>query len=707
MRRRRNQDQLALSLDPRVDIPPIYFASGTNHAGEVRGFAEQGMPMGTAVDKCNEPCLRAYEGLRGSGIPTFIDSGAFSEIEPQFKGKGKNKEFVGFKTKKPITPVEWRRRLDIYHRLAASLGPLLYAVAPDKVGDQQETLRRLATYRDDVLRLIDAGVNVIVPLQGGAMPLSQFDREVQRVLGTDRYVVGFPMKKAATSPDAVADFLRYRQPAAVHMLGLGEKNPNIDEILALLKDLAPQTKVSLDSVKISAEVGWKYKEYVKRMKSMGLEPMPEEDWKPQHHLILPGFRQVKDAPVPREMTLALHHVTPIRPHWGAQMYRTSPQDLGLEEFGIEVFDDREMVDRVDEWMDKKLRKEAIRQADLRFYWNEYEDPSFIDPPLTRPPDELPWLPNAGDWPMSAWKKDKGPFGQGYRNFLRSPHKYITEDLDWDGSPEAYAYAANILRPLYLSALGKTILPGSDRATVQSAYGKRQQMRAALGKGPEAQRFQAWKKAMRSVPTQKDWEMLAALRFWKDPYKPAGPYELSPQEVVFATETLTYPEFDAVRLLYWDELPQAPHDLEGERLQAMSWKQQKGQFDATEAEVAELAEWLHSLPERFGYKMLPWVEPETGIPARRLQPPTKKAEKAMGDYLKSVLEYRVARYQGKPAAVPKGPKLPRLAGGWPVPGFEVAEFWHDPAAVAAANPRRKLNKRGRGSWSDLKRKLMRG
>lgn len=673
-RRRANQEQLALALDPRIEMPPIYFASGTNHAGEVKGFAAVGQPMGAAVDKCNEPCLRAYEDLAEAGIPVFMDSGAFSEVEPQFRTRGSAKEFVGFRDKRPITPADWRERLDIYHRLAATLGPLLYVVAPDKVGDQQATLERLARYRDDVRHLISAGVNVIVPLQGGALSLAEFDRQVQRVLGTDRYVVGFPMKKGATSPEAIGDFVARRRPDAVHMLGLGEKNPHVERVMEIVRKASPSTKISLDSVKISSQVGWEYKQYVERMEKLGLVPMPKSDWEPSHHLVLPGFRRVKGGPVPRRLTLALHQVTPIRPYWGAQMYRRHQKDLGLEEFGVEVLDDREMVDRVDEWMDKKLRKEAMRQSGLNFYWNEYEDPYFE--PQETPPPELPWLPNASMWPMPQWGKDD----PAVKQFLRSPHEYMIEGY-WIGptaglaAPDFYETGAVFLRPLYLTALGRQKLPDS-KATVQSAYRKREAIKAAMGTGPEAVRFEAWEKAIRAVPTQIDWEMLGALRFWLDPYVPAGPYEHAPQDVVAAVEATAFPEFDAVRLLYWDRLPVDPWELEGKRLEAIHWKQQRGELDATQQDVDDLAKWHDSLRERFG------------------------DARTMDDYLRSVLEYRVVRYQGRPAAVPRGPELPRLAGGWRIPDFEVAEFWSRPEVVAVANPR------PRGSLKKLKRKLMR-
>jgi hypothetical protein len=43
----------------------------------------------------------------------------------------------------PISHAEWLRRLSIYQRLADALGNKAMIVAPDQVGNQEETLLRL------------------------------------------------------------------------------------------------------------------------------------------------------------------------------------------------------------------------------------------------------------------------------------------------------------------------------------------------------------------------------------------------------------------------------------------------------------------------------------------------------------------------------------------------------------------------------------
>lgn len=457
--RRRNREptaeQLALPLER---LPPIYFASGTNHPGEIRGFVQEGQPIGTvATGECNIVCRRELERLAGTGVPVFIDSGAFSEV----KEKIVDGQFAGFDIVKPITDEDWRSRLAFYKHLGRLLGPQLYAVAPDRVGDQKVTLERLARYADDVRELQKMGVNVMVPLQRGPMPLPEFDQRVQRILGNDAYVVAFPMKKGATDPATIAAFLDYRHPRAIHLLGLGERNKDAPAIVEMIQDHSPGTQISLDSVKIKAQVGWEYKNYAKRMKKLGMRPMSEKEWKPAHHLVLPGYRLERAAP--REFTLAREFVGPLRPRFSVEVGNLHQEDLGLTEWGIEVLADRAMVDRVDEWLDKKTRKDLLRQRELVDLWTIHErgpaagewragvarlraddrallesDPKKLDREerygrwqllkatgrVERPP-ELAWYPWARAWPSEG---DQYPQFEDdpdlVKVFLKSPNAYM-------------------------------------------------------------------------------------------------------------------------------------------------------------------------------------------------------------------------------------------------------------------------------------------
>jgi len=64
-----------------------------------------------------------------------------------------------------------------------------------------------------------------------------------------------PCKKGATTAAELRAFLAARKPARLHLLGLGEKNRQIDAYLAAVRDNAPNAVVTLDLNKIAASVG--------------------------------------------------------------------------------------------------------------------------------------------------------------------------------------------------------------------------------------------------------------------------------------------------------------------------------------------------------------------------------------------------------------------------------------------------------------------
>src|ERR1035441_551977 len=121
------------------------YASGVNEAREIAGFALAGVPVGASASNLREAAVRTI--LRSEG-PVFLDSGAFSEV--RFSPQTQRMEIVN-----RITPREWRRRLAIYLRVAQTLGNRLSVVAPDCVGDQDETLKRLALYRPELHQLAE------------------------------------------------------------------------------------------------------------------------------------------------------------------------------------------------------------------------------------------------------------------------------------------------------------------------------------------------------------------------------------------------------------------------------------------------------------------------------------------------------------------------------------------------------------------------
>ncbi len=231
----------------------VDYASGSNRAGEIQGFAALGRPIGVAAHECGAACEAELVGLAGSGIPVFLDSGAFSEVRIR---KGAPPEVV-----KPITGAEWERRLALYDRLAAALGPQLTVVAPDLVGHQQPTLERLTRYAGRIASLREAGARVLVPLHAGELPIDAFDEAVAGVLGADGYTPAIPMPARDYLRDpaelaAVMGWLAHRQPRDLHLLGLGLRSDRVPVLLPIIREVVPGIALTMDSNKIAAGTGW-------------------------------------------------------------------------------------------------------------------------------------------------------------------------------------------------------------------------------------------------------------------------------------------------------------------------------------------------------------------------------------------------------------------------------------------------------------------
>ena len=265
MNSRRDPEQLAtLFAAERANVAlDDYFASGSNHEGEIRGFHRLGINPGVAADRLNDRNVFELKQLAGTGRKVFVDSGAFGEIDFNVPKKGQKgpprpdlpigAPFVV----KPITDDEWQKRLGRYHELAQVLGGQMYAVAPDKVAHQSETLERLARYAPQVREIAKFGAHVMVPMQKGQLSMPDFAQVAAKRLGMkrDALIWAIPMKKDATTLDELEDFVREAKPGRVHLLGVGPDSTAYPAIRAMFDRVAPGTALTLDSVKITAAVG--------------------------------------------------------------------------------------------------------------------------------------------------------------------------------------------------------------------------------------------------------------------------------------------------------------------------------------------------------------------------------------------------------------------------------------------------------------------
>jgi hypothetical protein len=229
---------------PDLPVEPVaYFASGSNHAGEIRAFADLGHDVGVAARRVGPQAIQELLALAGTDIQVFVDSGAFSERCRKT-----------FALIAPMTAKVWERVLGTYEQLAPTLGDQLHVVAPDRVGCQDHTLTLLARYADRLRALHAQGVHVLLPVQRGAMTQAAFYREACAILGFDA-VPALPCKKAATSIDEARAFAAEVQPRRVHLLGMGMRNSNAPAFLRVLSSVVPGIRVQLDAVVISSLSG--------------------------------------------------------------------------------------------------------------------------------------------------------------------------------------------------------------------------------------------------------------------------------------------------------------------------------------------------------------------------------------------------------------------------------------------------------------------
>ncbi len=233
----------------------IYFASGASAPADLRGLVRIGHDLGVSLPELSEPALRELLTIAGARLPAvegsrllsvLVDTGAFSEVE--------------IRTGRPVVvrPIDeagWGWRLRTMLRIARALGPQAYCVAPDRVGDQGHTLALLTRWARWVRKLRRLGARVVVPIQQGATSPAAFDRACTTILGFDDYVRAIPANKAAFTSARLESFLRETRPVAVHLLGIGPRNPRLPALRELLRRFVPSAEISCDSNLLAANVG--------------------------------------------------------------------------------------------------------------------------------------------------------------------------------------------------------------------------------------------------------------------------------------------------------------------------------------------------------------------------------------------------------------------------------------------------------------------
>lgn len=205
----------------------LAFRSGMSAKSDLRAAMDAHVPIGIVAGLVNGiRLLISLPQYMNHGGKVFVDSGAFrffgTSEAPDWKAVFRDYETLLDMTDAPEN---------------------LSIVAPDKVGDQAETLRLLAEHRERIRAWIDRGARVVVAIQLGAMAPKDMLEAIKATLGTDQFVAGIPSNKA---PMSVADCATLRH-GRFHFLGRVQPDAEHRERVAVMVANNPDAEFSADA----------------------------------------------------------------------------------------------------------------------------------------------------------------------------------------------------------------------------------------------------------------------------------------------------------------------------------------------------------------------------------------------------------------------------------------------------------------------------
>lgn len=218
-----------------------FFASGLGERIELESFYVAGENLGvratnlnkgkswTIMSKGLKTFLKNLGNMQNYHGYLFIDSGAFQEYNMKTKAYNKPE----------MDKAVFESAFNLYAEMAQIWGDRLYIVAPDKVANQTETLKRMKPFISKLAKLREqTGVNVIIPLQAGSKyTLTQFHDVVNKLCKKVNmsWVRGIPA--TAKSPKALeqfGDLLDARNFNDCHLLGMSPRNaafPDVEKLI--------------------------------------------------------------------------------------------------------------------------------------------------------------------------------------------------------------------------------------------------------------------------------------------------------------------------------------------------------------------------------------------------------------------------------------------------------------------------------------------
>jgi hypothetical protein len=214
------------------------YKSGASSKSDILGYIQAGSAIGICVMDASAPVRSLVADYVSQGGKVFADSGAF-------------RTFMAGLRKPDTKPINFDEVFERYHDIIDRCAnpSSLIVVAPDVVGNQDESFRLLAEYKREIQLITRRNVKVMVPMQKGVLSIAEHYIRCRELLDTD-FVVGLPSNAEALSRHEVFDFISSVQPANIHFLGCSET-----ALVHEAKHRSPDTEFTCDATQLRKHIG--------------------------------------------------------------------------------------------------------------------------------------------------------------------------------------------------------------------------------------------------------------------------------------------------------------------------------------------------------------------------------------------------------------------------------------------------------------------
>jgi hypothetical protein len=216
----------------------VTFASGLSRPANARPFVRVGAPIGMVAGEMSPAVRKIARDYAGAGGKVFIDSGAYNAF-----------------TKGGV--VDFDKVIAVYHDVADGCAQPenIFVVMPDRIGDQMGTLELLQDHADEIRKLWDRGMTILIPFQDGELKNAELYGWTDDAIGglLDACVPAFAFKQRAWTTEGIAAFCEATEVPYLHLLGGGPSKVRV------VQPHCPKTIIGGDANRACAWVGRKDK----------------------------------------------------------------------------------------------------------------------------------------------------------------------------------------------------------------------------------------------------------------------------------------------------------------------------------------------------------------------------------------------------------------------------------------------------------------